>query len=98
MKNDAEYRSMAFHNRAREILSSVYNDFKRSVAAIDRQGDENVFQQLRNKFAGKLKQKLQSVALELLGETAVGTDKLNQVLSRLIEQYVHEFMQKIRAL
>jgi hypothetical protein len=100
MKNDCEHISMEFHNRATLILFSVDKEFKYSVASIDRQGDENVFQHLHNKFAGKLKYQLQSVARELLHTLRTTTDcnLANQTLSRFIEEYVHEFMQRVRAL
>jgi hypothetical protein len=98
VKNDFEHRSIAFHNRARQILFSVYNDFRSSVAGIDRQRDENIFQQQRNKFASRLKDQLQSVVRETLDGTTVDANGTNRALSGFVEQYMHEFMQKVRAL
>lgn len=100
MKNDYEHITMEFHNRAKLILFSVYNDFKCSVASLDRQGDENVFQQAHNKFAGILKHQLKSVAREMLHQlrTTTNNNQVNQTLTHFIEDYVHEFMQRVRAL
>jgi hypothetical protein len=100
MKNDFDHISIEFHNRANQALVALYSDFKCAVTAIDRQGDENVFQQLHLKFAGRLKQQLQEIAREILGQMYDGSysNETSQVLSRSIEDYVHEFMQRVRAL
>jgi hypothetical protein len=100
MKNDLEHISVEFHNRANQVLVSLYCDFKSAIGSIDRQGDENIFQQLHNKFAGRLKYQLQSIAREILDQTYDGTcsNQTNLTLSRFIEDYVNEFMQRVRAL
>jgi len=100
MQNDFEHRNIAFHNRARQILISVYRDFKCAVVAIDRQQDKNVFQLLSNRFKGRLKQQLQSVAREILDQTrlSAGVNGINLTLSHFIEEYEHEFIQKMKAL
>ncbi len=100
MKNDFEHISVTFHNRAKAVLFSLYESFRYAVASIDRQGDENVFQQLRNKFSGRLKHQLQSIAQEMMSQAGNGINRneLNQSLSYFIEEYEHEFLQKIRSL
>ncbi len=100
MKNDFEHINVAFHNRAKEVLLSLYGSFRYAVASIDRQGDENVFQQLHNKFSSRLKYQLQSIAKEMMSQVGSGTNmnELNQSLSYFIEEYMHEFSQKIRSL
>lgn len=100
MENDMEHRMVLFHNRAKMILSSVYRSFLYSVGSIDRQGDENVFQQLRDKFADRLKYQLQSVAREVLDQSTdrASAGTLNHMFSRFIDDYRREFIQKVRAL
>jgi hypothetical protein len=99
MKKDVELKSMVFHNRARDVLLSLYKDFKHSAASIDRQGDENVFQQLRCRYAGRLKHQLQSIASEILtSQEPAGSNELNYVLTSLIEDYEKEFFQKTKTL
>ena len=100
MKNDFEHISVAFHNRAKAVLFSLYESFRYAVASIDRQGDENVFQQLRNKFSCRLKHQLQSIAKEMMSQagSSINMNELNQSLSYFIEEYENEFLQKIRSL
>jgi hypothetical protein len=100
MKNDFEHISVAFHNRAKEALFSLYGSFRYAVASIDRQGDENVFQQLHDKFSSRLKHQLESIAKEMLSQADSGSNinELNQSLSYFIQGYMHEFSQKIRSL
>ena len=100
MKNDFEHISVAFHNRAKAVFFSLYRSFRYAAASIDRQVDENVFQQLRNKFSGRLKHQLQSIAKEMMSQAGSGINRneLNQSLSYFIGEYEHEFLQKIRSL
>ncbi len=100
MKNDLEHTYVAFHNRARNVLLSLYSDFKQSALSLDRQKDENVFQQLQGRYLSRLKHQLQSVSLEILNQTEQGFNRhqLNNALSRFIEEYTKEFIQKTRSL
>jgi hypothetical protein len=100
LKDDFEHTVIGFHNRAKQILFSLYSDFKRSIASIDRRLDENVFQLQYHKYADRLKYQLQSVASETLLQIPTGTDtgKMNQALCHFIEAYLQEFTQKVRSL
>ena len=100
MKSGIEQYSVRFHNRAREIFFSLCNDFKHTVAGIDRQGDENVFRQLQAKYTNELKGRLQAVAWEILEQLPAGSDRngLNRSLGSFVEDYTSEFVQKARSL
>jgi hypothetical protein len=99
MKKDIEQYTVQFHNRAREVFFSLYSDFKHSIAGIDRQGDENVFQQLWAKYTHEVRAQLQTIAAELLGELSTGSrNEFNHILHTAIEDYVQEFVQKVRSL
>ena len=99
MKSNIEQYTVQFHNRAREIFFSLYNDFKRSTATVDRLRDENVFQQLQAKYTHELKSQLYAVASEMLEQVSSGVhDGFNHLLHSLIEDYINEFVQKARSL
>ena len=98
MKTDVEQHTVLFHNRAREVFFSLYNNFKHSTATVDRQRDENVFQQLQAKYTNELKSQLHAVASEVLEQLPGLNDGLNRMLHSLIEGYIREFVQKARSL
>lgn len=95
-----EQQCVAFHDRARNVFFSIYSEFRHSIVTIDRQSDENVFQQLKNRYASQLHLRLNQIALELLEQvdSSGHRNKLNQVLSPSIEEYLKEFTQKARSL
>lgn len=95
-----EQNSIAFHNRAKELLFSLYKDFKNSAAHLDRQKDENVFQQLQGQYCNLFKQQLQHIARDVMGNAAAGpnTGEINHALSRFIEDYKREMVHMIRSL
>ncbi|ANE53049.1 hypothetical protein [Flavisolibacter tropicus] len=94
-----EQQRVLFHDRARNVFFSIYSEFRHSIASVDRQGDENVFQQLQNRYVSQLHSRLNSIALELL-EQAEGTNRnqLSVSLSQSIKEYINEFMQKVKSL
>ncbi len=100
MEQDIAQSSIVFHNRARHVFFPLYKEFRHSIASIERQGDENVFQQLRNRYASQLHLRLHNIALDILSQlkNTGNYNKLNQTLSRLIIEYVNEFMQKAKSL
>lgn len=92
--------NVEFHNRAGELLLALFREFKYSVAAIDRQRDENVFQQQQGRYMALLKHRLDSIAFELMNLLDPGDDRnrWNSSVSRFIGEYLNEFGQKIRSL
>lgn len=94
-----EQQSVAFHYRARNAFFSLYGEFRHAITSVDRQGAENVFQQLQNRYASQLHLQLNSIALELLSQADTSCNsKLNQVFSQYIEEYVKEFLHKAKSL
>ena len=100
MKNDVEQNCIEFHNRADEMFFSLCNEFVHSVELLDRQKDENVFQQLQGKYGFQLKQRLQYIAGDIINTAGEGVrmSELNLALSHCIEEYEKEFMQKAKSL
>src|SRR4051812_5112948 len=99
MQEGHEQQSVYFHDRARNVFFSIYGEFRHSIASVDRRGDENVFQQIQNRYASQLHLQLNAIALELLERAeSSNRNQLNVTLSQSIREYVNEFMQKARCL
>lgn len=99
MQEEVKQQSILFHDRARNVFFSIYREFRHSIASVDRQGDENVFQQMQNRYASQLHLQLNSIALELLEQADTShRNQLNVTLSQSIKEYSNEFMQKIKSL
>ena len=92
--------NVLFHERAGQALQALYREFKYCTASLDRQWDENVFQQQQAKYTALLKHRLDRIALELMENLETGADRnaWNQSVSQFILDYMREFGQKIRSL
>lgn len=100
MRKEWSQASVLFHNRAGEALLALYREFRQVTASIDRQWDENVFQQQQGKYVALLKHRLERIALELMAgqDSGAGRDEWNREVSAYIRDYLREFGQKIRSL
>ena len=100
MQEGIEQQCVTFHDRARNVFFSLYAEFRHSIASVDRQGSEDVFQQLQNRYINQLQRRLNDIALELLQQAAPtgNRTRLNQVLSPSIEEYIKEFKLKAKSL
>jgi hypothetical protein len=100
MKELIEQQSVLFHNRARMILLQFSSDFRISVAHLDRQWDENVFQLQHSKYQNRLQHQLMAVANELITNAQDSSSRsiLNGVLNDLVVYYLGEFRQKTGAM
>lgn len=100
MKNDWAQVNVLFHRRAGEALLVLYQEFRHSVAGIDRQWEENVFQQQQGKYTTLLKHRLDRIAMELMEGLDHGAGRIswNHEVSGFIQDYLREFGQKIRSL
>lgn len=99
MLGGIEQQSVLFHDRARNVFFSIYKEFRHSIASVDRQGDENVFQQLQNRYASLLHHRLNMIALELIDQAEPSNrSMLNVSLGQSIKEYVYEFVQKAKSL
>src|SRR5829696_6616207 len=100
MKYDLEQVNVLFHNRAKEIMLSLYQEFKYATMSIDRQWEENLFQQQRGKYVSQLKHRLNDIVLELMDKLDGDGNRgeCGYLLNRFSQEYVQEFSQKIRSL
>ena len=91
---------MLFHNRASEAMLTLYREFRSTVSPIDRQWEENVFQQQCGKFTALLKHRLDGMAMELMAklETDSERQEWNHSGNRFVQDYMREFGQKIKCL
>jgi len=100
MNKDCERANVSFHNRAGTVLNELFREFKSAITGIDRQRDENVFQQQVGKYTSQLKHNLDVIAGEMLNRPAPGINRQewNHTLSSFIDQYIQEFRQKAKSL
>jgi hypothetical protein len=100
MKNSLQQVQVLFHNRAGEVMQTLYSQFRYAITPIDRQWEENVFQQQYGKFTSLLKQRLDGIMLELMAQldTDAERNEWNQAGSRFVQDYLREFSQKIKGL
>lgn len=100
MEYSIEHIQVEFNNRASSIFFTLYTGFRNAVSLLDRQRDENVFQQLQAQYSSMLHQHLQAIARELLDKSKGIQDagQLQESLPYLIQNYTKEFSQKIKGL
>ena len=89
-----------FDNKAKKIFFSLYENFAGSAKQLDRQKDDNVFQQQQSKYLNTLKTQLENLAQDILNKNSSlkNINLLNKKLSDEINTYLNEFTQKSRSL
>ncbi|HEY5966518.1 MAG TPA: hypothetical protein VIU35_01010 [Chitinophagaceae bacterium] len=89
-----------FDNKAKKIFFSLYENFAGSAKQLDRQKDDNVFQQQQSKYLKTLKTQLENLAKDILNKNGSlkNINLLNKKLSDEINTYLNEFSQKSRSL
>lgn len=99
MENDAVYIITRFRETAHKLFEELYHDFTEQVKKLDRQGDENVFQQLRGRYEYQLQRQLEEEAKELI-RTYKRNDllPLRQSLTGYISYCLSAFRVKTNAL
>ncbi len=100
MERDIEVLASQFRNEAASLFRLVFEQFERSVQKLNRQHDENVFQQMKGHHAQKLKEQLQQVAEKTLDRLQgyVSKNTLRLELTRQVAYYVLELHLKIDAM
>jgi len=100
MQNSSAHIYNEFHDRAREVFFAFCNDLKHSTSMLDRRRDENVFQQVQNKYTARLKHQLESIAMEILNRNENQNNKSgsNHQISQFIIDYINEFKQRTKSL
>ena len=98
--NEFPQEIVDFENKAKKIFFSLYENFAGSAKQLDRQKDDNVFQQQQSKYLNTLKTQLENLARELLNKNSSlkNINLLNKKLRDEINIYLNEFRQKSRSL
>ena len=100
MHHELDEIKMIFHERARSTFFTIYQTYVRTLSSMNRQADENVYQQSSNRYCAELRYHLKSITTELLERSppTVNRNELNSVLGFLSVAYEREFDQKIKSL
>lgn len=90
---------MEFESIADKLFTHLYKKFDTDTMSLDRDRDENVFQQSAARYAYTLKEQLSQNALELIEKNRyliADISHVQQMLTRRIAVYVNEFKQKLK--
>lgn len=100
MKSDINTLRAIFRNEASEIHLRVMKTFEFNTKKLDRQKDENVFQQLTARYADELKRELSQTAEQLIDRYGDETNRhlLRQDFTHQIAYYISEWHLKIRSM
>lgn len=100
MEKDITLIISDFRNLSSKIYEMVYDDFRQKVKNLDRQRDENVFQQLQARYVNALKKQLEQEAEKVIQEHnrhhAVRT--LQRELTGQIAYLLPEFILKVKSM
>lgn len=100
MNVDINTLKARFRDEASVIHLRVMKTFELNTTKLDRQKDENVFQQLAARYAAELKKNLSQMAEKLISQLEDGTKRnlLQQDFARQISYHVSEWLLKIRSM
>jgi hypothetical protein len=96
MDSDIRTIQAKFYNVANDIFQATYQRFRRDVAGIDRDGNENVHQLLRSKYSNTLRQLLEQEAGVFCARCKIQKiqPQLRTRLTGVIHYFITEFMRK----
>ncbi len=100
MENDVEHIYVEFHNRARELFFSLFKKFNSSIEGVNRDRDEFIFRKQREQYITHLEQELKEIARDIITKhrQSQNLGLLSQNLQQYTADYLHQFIQKIKAL
>ena len=100
MERDIEIIVSQFRNEAANLFLAIVEDFERHAERLNRQRDENVFQQMQSRFVQELKQQLSYIAEKVIGQYKgnTGINTLSREMSAQTEYYISELLLKIRSM
>lgn len=100
MKADVDTVRARFRDEASVIHIRVMKTFELNTKRLDRQKDENVFQQLTARYANELKKELSQMAEQLIDQHGDETNRhfLLQDFTRQIAYYISEWHLRIRSM
>jgi len=87
-----------FHDEAAVIFASLYDEFRRSTARLDRMKDENVFHQLQGRYIKELEKRLNEKASGMLDIFEGNKTQLSHHLAQRVKDMTTEFLIKARSM
>lgn len=100
MEKDIEIVVSQFRSEASGLFQAIAEDFVRHAKRLNRQWDENVFQQMQGRYMQELKKQLTHIAEKLISQYkgALNTNMLRHELTQQIDYYISAFVIKIRSM
>lgn len=98
MDADIEIIKNKFHHLASAIFASLYDEFRRNAARLDRRRDENVFRQLQGRYNKELEKRLNERASDMLGNFEGDKTQLSHHLAQRVKDLTSEFLVKARSM
>src|SRR4051812_45494098 len=99
MQKDPDEILVEFNDSAGRLLTYLFEKFQKNVQSLNRNKDDNVFQQLQAKYMYDFKNELENMAkiyIEKCG--GANAHELNNRLTNSIDRFTNEFIQQIRSL
>ena len=96
MRKDIDEIEVEFNFRAKEAYHSFRGRYDSAVLSLNRQKDENVFQQTRARYRNALKEELEKIAISIISQNLEVQEMnyLKRNLTNRINDYLQEFAQK----
>ncbi|UPK72110.1 hypothetical protein [Chitinophaga filiformis] len=96
MYSQSETLLTDFDETALAFVNSTYVEFSFSVKNVDRRSNENIFQLWIQRYADKLKQRLEGKALEYISmnRDLPTIDWLHKKIVYMIRRFIQDFLQR----
>jgi hypothetical protein len=96
MQKDPDEMLVEFNDSAGRLLTYLFEKFQQSAQSLNRNRDDNVFQQLRAKYLYHFKNELENMAkIHIAKCGGANVHEVNNRLSNSINRFTNEFMQQI---
>jgi hypothetical protein len=97
MSSTTDQIQQEFHDRAKETFFNMLHAFQDATAKIDRNKNENLFQQLKRQYVLSFEKKLQDIGHAVLNKYHGNSQaqRIDPALHQFIKDYLHRFNQKI---
>ena len=96
MRKDIDEIEVEFNFKAKEAYHTFRQHYSSAVLDLNREKDENVFQQTRARYRNALKDELEKIALSIIGRNLEVQEitHLRRNLTNRINDYLQEFALK----
>jgi hypothetical protein len=100
MRKDVDELDVEFNFQAKETFYVLFSRFNTAVQELNRERDENVFQQTRAQYRFTLKSELERIAMGVIenNQGIQETNILRRNLTNRINDYLQEFMVKSQSM